>query len=57
MTGVISKGIMGGKGIRESEDVRTELGIRKKNKYYASGVGWPLSFLEALDKDPFLCLF
>ena len=37
MTGVVSKGIMGGKGIREREDVRTELGIRKKNKYYASG--------------------
>lgn len=37
MTGVVSKGILGGKGVREREDVRTESEIRKENKYYAAG--------------------
>lgn len=37
MTGVVTKGILGGKGVREKEDVRTDSGIRKENKYYAAG--------------------
>ena len=37
ITSVVSKGILGGNGVREREDVRTDSGIRKENKYYAAG--------------------